>query len=464
MLNLITFLFHFLAVILSFFSFFHKVVYPGGVWGLSVLGYAIFMGLSFQVAKTYDARVPPASWRLHQISALLLYIEIVLVATLHIYIANAVAQIFFLTLFGITVFLDSIVTHRLLAQDGVSWNTSKPIYIGCYLRIVFWVVSTPIYFALLNEGQISESALYFVAMSSYLNCLHFTANYYGILREETINASNGSLFERFKASIASCFERFDNDIIRTVIDIVLYLLIIIYVLIFEFYLRISETYWLISHTVFAILCFAIIRFINQYDPRKPPEADFLIVRNRRLQSLWMTLLFVSAMSWIRMPILKTTLEVKIVICSLTNTIIIFRFISMIALQKVEVPDLVYASGDIIIEKFVEVCLMVVACAMTFINLVPGIRYVEIHFFTILRLFLFWSTMQSIHIIAGRYREQVRQENVVQVVIAVPPLAELHPAELHLAELDPAEHHPAELNSANIDPHLKDYLPFRRSIL
>jgi hypothetical protein len=31
-------------------------------------------------------------------------------------------------------------------------------------------------------------------------------------------------------------------------------------------------------------------------------------------------------------------------------------------------------------------------------------------------------MQSIHLIAGRYRDKVRQENVDQVVIAVPPPA------------------------------------------
>lgn len=422
MLQKLTFLSHLLAVILSFFSFFHKVVYPGGVWGLSVLGYAIFVGLLFYFAKTYDARVPPASWRLHRIFALLLYMEIVLVATLHIYIANQVVQILFLTLFGITVLLDTVVTHRLLAQDGVNWNTSKPIYIGCYLRIVFWVVSTPIYFALLNEGQISESALYFVALSSYLNCLHFTANYHGILREETIYASNGSLFERFKAFIASCFERFDVESIRNVFDIFLSLLITVYVLVFEFYLRISETYWLISHTVFALLCFVVTRFIHQYDPRKPPDADFLIVRKRRLQLFCMTLLFVSAISWIRMPLIKTTFEVKILVCSLTNSIIILRYVSMIALQKVEVPYLVYASGDTFGEKFVESSFVVVACAITFINLVPEIRYLEIYFFNIMRSFLFLSTMQSIHLIAGRYRDKVRQENVDQVVIAVPPPA------------------------------------------
>ena len=95
---------------------------------------------------------------------------------------------------------------------------------------------------------------------------------------------------------------------------------------------------------------------------------------------------------------------------------------MIALQKVEVPYLVYASGDTGGEKFVEDCLLVVACAITFINLVPQLRYLEVYFFTIMRSFLFLSTVQSIHIIAGRYREKVRQENIVQVVIAVPASA------------------------------------------
>jgi len=411
--------FQILAVLLSSACFFHRIVYPGGVWSFSVIGYAIFVGLLFQVAKTYDARVQPASWRLHQISALLLYIEIVLVATLHIYNSYVVAQALFLTFFSLTIFIDCFVTHRLLVQNGVSWSTSNLICVICYLRIVFWVVSTPIYFAFLNEGKISEVALYFVALASYTNCLHFIANWYGILREETIYASNGSLFVRFKAFIASCFERFDNESIRNVFDIFLSLLIVVYVLIFEFYLRISETYWLISHAVFALLSFAVTRFIHQYDPRKSPDADFLIVRKRRLQLFCMTFLFVSAISWIRMPLIKTSFEVKVLVSSLTISIIILRYVSMIALQKVEVPYLVYASGDTGGEKFVEDCLLVVACAITFINLVPQLRYLEVYFFTIMRSFLFLSTVQSIHIIAGRYREKVRQENIVQVVIAVP---------------------------------------------
>lgn len=408
-----------LAVLLSFFCFFHKVVYPSGKWGLSVLGYAIFVGLLFHFAKTYDARVPLASWRLHQISALLLYIEIVLVATLHIYISNAIAQALFLILFPVTVFLDSYVTHRILATDGVSWNTRQPIYIGCYFKIVFLVVSTTIYFALLSQGKISESALYFVALSSYTNCLHLIANWYGILRETTVYASNGSLFVRFKAFIASCFERFDNESIRCVFDIGLSVLLVVYFLVFELYLRISESYWLISHAVFALLCFAVTRFIHEYDPRKPPDADFLSVRKRRFQLFCMTLLFVSAISWIRMPLIKTIFEVKILVCFLTNTIIIFRYLSMIALQKVEVPYLVYTSGETKIEKFCEIFLMALACAMTFISLVPRLSDVGIYFFILMRSFLFLSTMQSIHLIAGRYREKVRHENIVQVVIAVP---------------------------------------------
>jgi hypothetical protein len=429
-----------LAVLLSSACFFHRIVYPGGVWSFSVIGYAIFVGLLFQVAKKYDARVQPASWRLHQISALLLYIEIVLVATLHIYISYVVAQALFLTLFGITVFLDCFVTHRLLVQNGVSWSTRRLICVICYLRIVFWVVSTPIYFAFLNEGKISEVALYFVALASYTNCLHFIANWYGILRPETLYASNGSLFERFKAFIASCFEKFEIESIRFVFDMVLNLLLVVYILICELYLRISETYWLISHAVFALLCFAVTRFINRYDPRKPPDADFLIVRKRRWQLFCMTLLFVSAISWIRMPLIKTSVDVKILVCSLTNSIIILRYVSMIALQKVEVPYPVYASGDTFGERFVEISLMVVACAITFINLVPQIRYLEVYFFTIMRSFLFLSTMQSIHMISGRYRDKVRQENVVQVVIA----------EVHPAVIDPYPENEPE------------YRPFRRS--
>jgi len=165
------------------------------------------------------------------------------------------------------------------------------------------------------------------------------------------------------------------------------------------------------------------------------------VRKRRWQSFLITLLFVSAISWIRMRILETSLELKIGVAFLSNAIIIFRFVSMIALQKVEVPDLVYISGETKMEKFVELLLMVVACAITVINLVPKMRDVEIHFFTIMRSFLFMSTMQSIHIISGRYREQVRPEHFVQVVVAVVP-------------------------PAVIDPHPEDqpeYLPFRRSI-
>jgi len=436
--------FIFLQILAGFLAsacFFNISVYPDGVWGLSVLGYAIFVILMFHFAKTNDARLPPSSWRLHYIAAAIHVQQIILVATLQLYIFFTIARILFLILFPLAVFMDCLLTHRMLAQDGVSWNQRSTIYVGCYLRIVLWLASTTIYFIRLNEGTISEIALYFVALASYTNCLHFVANSYGILRDTTCSASNGSLFERFKAFIASCFERFDNDLIRSLIDLFLVLLIPIYAILFEFYLRISENYWLISHAVFAILCFALTRFVDQYDPRKPPEADFLLVRKRRWQSFLITLLFVSAISWIRMRILETSLELKIGVAFLSNAIIIFRFVSMIALQKVEVPDLVYTSGETKMEKYVEVLLMVVACAITVINLVPRMRDVEIHFFTIMRSFLFLSTMQSIHIISGRYREQVRPEHFVQVVVAVVP-------------------------PAVIDPHPEDqpeYLPFRRSI-
>jgi len=85
------------------------------------------------------------------------------------------------------------------------------------------------------------------------------------------------------------------------------------------------------------------------------------------------------------------------------------------------PYQVYVSSISWWDKSMELFIMLVACSMTTINIVPGMEQHERQLFRALRLLIMLNMLQSIHLVSGKYREQVRQEPP-QIVIAVPPLA------------------------------------------
>lgn len=410
-------------------SFFQNFVYPGGVWGVSVVGYAFLVGLLFQLAKPYDARVPPVSWRLHYIAALVCSTEIILVATLQLYISFVIPTVF-VVLFGVLMCIDCLVTHAILAEVGIRWDSEPIIYFGCFLRNVVWVAFAPIYFFRFNEqSTLFEVTRFFVTFICYTNCIHFVASCYGILRETTVSSSNGSLVERFVYFVSKVYQKLLHYCTkRDCVDLLLTLMLLIFLMI-EVNLKlidIAEAYWLVQYVVYGAICVASICYLNKTDPRKPPEVELQRLRKHRLRAFFMTVLFILALVGLRSPFLVTTLEMKVAFGFTISAIVVVRFCVMISLQQIEMPYQVYFSTISWWDKSIEFFIMLVACSMTTINVVPGMEFAERQLFRALRLLIMLNLLQSIHLVSGKYREQVRQEPP-QIVIAVPPPAVIDPA-------------------------------------
>jgi len=144
-----------------------------------------------------------------------------------------------------------------------------------------------------------------------------------------------------------------------------------------------------------------------------------------LRAFFMTVLFILALVWLRTPFLVTSLEMKVAFGFTISAIVVVRFCVMISLQQIEMPYQVYFSTISWWDKSIEFFIMLVACSMITINIVPGMEFAERHLFRALRLLIMLSLLQSIHLVSGKYREQVRQEPP-QIVIAIPPPAVIDP--------------------------------------
>ena len=410
------FIMQFLAACLSSAGFFHNLLYPGDLWWISIIGFAVIVGLMFRIASTYDARERPSCWLFHYIGAFILAAEIILVVCHQLGISRNISEVVYLTWFGLLLLSDVYVTTKMLLQGHLSFAEAKSPWLIAYLRIVVWALSGTIHFAHLSEGL----TVCLVLFASYTNCLHFVANAYGLLREGTVSASNGSLFTRFKEYCASILDDFDK---RTLVFLSLLIVVVIYALMFEFFLITPERFWIIPHALYAVLCTASFQWLDKYDPRKPPERDVLVLRKQRAMAFFMNCLFVFSLYWIRMPLVVTTYEVKIAISCLTNAIFIFRFVAMLKLQQLEIPYLKYVSKTTLWNKIVEMTVMLIACVLSILNLVDGVQTVSFLGFAFLRSFIFMSTVYTVQVIYGEFRDPVRQESPQ---IAEPPVAVVAP--------------------------------------
>jgi heme/copper-type cytochrome/quinol oxidase subunit 4 len=380
----------------------------GGIWGIPVLGFALLVGVIFRIAVYYDPRVeqsPDAKkYAGYVAGTLLTYLAVFSCLELMFQKEQHIAAILG-TVFGILALLS------VLAFTGYVWVTKQtPEYptISQIRRFLLFNSSTLLVIAYFTsqEGLINVMKP-FVILFAYTNCVYFAAVYCGIFRDRAIFQSNGTIAERLREWIRSKTQPGKLFLsIQTILTILFFIWLVI-----EAVCQVPAKFNLVSKGVFAVVAAVSFYTATLYDPRKPSETSRL---PRRLFAVFTHLTVVIYLEWYMQNINQKTDPYAFEVHSVTIlALVIFRPITNLLMAIGEMPFTMLRLKFRINFFHVTIYTLSTVAYLLFhiVNISSEWKIVALSFANI---WYYFTTMYIIAIIAGKYRESVRQEHPVQV--------------------------------------------------
>ena len=384
-----------------------------GIWGIPVLGFALLVGVIFQIAVYYDPRESNQQ-RYAGYVAVSFLCHLMLWSTLDlIFIKGRTTETVLGTVFGAIAILTLLTMAEYAWVTGQTHGQVYPSF--CEIRRFFFFNSSSLLVIgyLLGVEGLIKGVKPIVIFFTYSNVVYFAAIYSGILHEQTNRASNGSIAERLKAWYRS---RTQPGELFSSVHAVLSLLFAFYLFV-EIGCQIPTKYRLIPKAVFAVIVALSFYAARRYDPRKPPETSNLVNRLIGLLTHFGVAIYLEVyVEFIRQKndpyafeVHSVTLIVLVLLRMMTSFWMIFHEISI---------DLRRNPRKLLVILF---HIGVYTLTSVFFVLMNIVNKNSIEFFvgqSLTNSWFYLSTLNILAIIAGKYRDVVRQVHPVQMPLEV----------------------------------------------
>jgi hypothetical protein len=375
----------------------------GGIWGIPVLGFALLVGVVFRVAVYYDPREPqsPESRKYAAYVAASLLCYLVAWSSLDLmfpkgqHIAAFIASILgVLTILGIL----TLSEYELVMQTT---GNRFPVIFEIKRFVFFNSSSIYLLACVFSIDELRNVVKPIVIFFAYANCVSFAAVYCGIYRERRVFASNGTIAERLATWLRSKIEPGELlSTLQTVLTIMFYIMLIGQSA-SDAPSKNSPIFKGLFAGIAAISCY----IATHYDPRKPPETSKLA---RRMIGVSFYLTTAIYFEWYVQNINQKTNPWNIEVHSVTMiALIAIRAIICIWLFSGEM------SLDIMRQKIILIFFHMVMYSMSNMGFVL-ITILNLSFFwkviafTVSSIWYYYTSLFIILVIAGKYREVVRQ--------------------------------------------------------
>jgi hypothetical protein len=259
-----------------------------GIWGIPVLGFALFVGVVFRVAVYYDPREPQtqAAKRYATCVAVILIAYVAVFSNIEKMFQKGqhVAAILG-TIFGIVSLLSA---HALTEYMWVTSQTREGSFpIICTIRrfLVFIPSIVFVIASFAGDEGLAKVMKPIVIFIGYTHAVFFSAVYCGIFRLRIPYAPNETIAERLETWLRSIAERIRGWLHSTTrpgnllvtIEAVFSLVFIGWIFI-EAGCEIPVKFRLIPKAIFTVIVAITFYKAGDYDPRKPPEEVSLVTR------------------------------------------------------------------------------------------------------------------------------------------------------------------------------------------
>jgi hypothetical protein len=376
-----------------------------GIWGIPVLGFALLVAAIFRCAVYYDPREPQTEQTRksagYVASGLLCYL-LVWSSLDHIFQKGQHVA----ALVGSTLGCLTILCALTLAEFlWVTKQTPGMVFPSIFelKRVIFPCISTLYLLACLFRDMegIKTGVKPIVIFFAYANCVSFAAVFCGVYREQRVFASNGTIAERLATWLRSKIEPGELlSTLQSVFTIVFYIMLILQSASVT-PTKNSPIFKGLFAGIAAISCYIATR----YDPRKPPETSNLA---RRVIAVSFYLTTAIYFEWYVKKINDQTNPWNIEVHSVT-------MMALIAIRAI--IFIWFISGEMSLDMMRQKILMIFWHILIYSMSSMGyvlITILNLSFlwqiiaFTVSSVWYYYTSLFIILVIAGKYREVVRQ--------------------------------------------------------
>lgn len=379
-----------------------------GIWGIPVLGFALIVGVIFRLGVYFDPRqMSPERTKKNAV-----YLAVSLLC--HLGLWSSLDQIFVegrsLSAILCTIIggLTIIVTVNIADSAWmVKMVPSNDVPIVCQLRAIMFSIASIVQLVgyLADKQWIVFYLKPLVIFFAYANWVHFAAIYSGILHPQEVFASNGTIAERLKAWIRS---KTQPGVLFSTVQT--WLIIAFFAWLFiEAFCEIPARLSLISKGIFAAITAVSFYLATLYDPRKPPETS----------KLWLRILggvvhfaIAAYYDWYVYSKHYQHFVTLITICLL-------RFGLLFGLMTQEMSKEVFQQKLTVIAFHLAMYTLSSVMFLLF-NILNMSAIEQTVALTFSNVWFYYTTIYVIAVIAGKYRDVVRQAHPVQALPVQPP--------------------------------------------
>jgi len=394
-----------------------------GIWGIPVFGFALLVAAIFRIAVYYDPREPPANASVTKYGCYVAgsFVICHLVMSSLDYTLQKGQHPAWIAVSAIAAFVN-IMTLTVTESEWVTRQTVGRVYpFVCELRRFVFVISSSLLLVghLTNSDGLVKAAQPIVMLVVYTNYVYFAAVHYGVFRQQTIRAWNGSITERISDWLRL---QIRPGRLFITVQIILTAMIFIY-LAFESMLQVPTKFRLIPKALFVVTVSLSYLAAGLYDPRKPPETSNLVSRLSTLFVHFLVAIYLEVyVEYIHQKSNPYAFEVHSV------TLVVFLLLRVLLTLCVIFHEIDEANRVLrkLILHFLYIGLYaffsVFFVLMKIVSKKEDPGYVVAQ--ALANIYFYLSTLSILAIFAGKYRESVRQAPPLEIRVEQPPEAQL----------------------------------------
>jgi hypothetical protein len=382
-----------------------------GIWGIPVFGFAIIVAAIFRLAVYYDPRVSNQQLYAGYVAALFIS-YLVLWSTLDlIFMKGRKIETVLSVLFSAIGILTLITIAEYAWITGQTPGNVYPTF--CEIRRFFFFNSSTLLVIgyLLGAEALIRGFKPIVIFFNYSNVVYFAALYSGILHEQTNRATNGSIAEGLKTWFRSRTQ--PGELFSSVHAILL--LLIAFWLFVEIGWQFPTKYRLIPNAVFVVIVALSFYAARRYDPRKAPETSNLLNRLIAIFAhfgvgvyLELYIEFIRQTNPYSLEVHSVTLIALVLLRMVSSLWMIFHEIS---------PDFRAIPRKILVIFFHIGIYTLSSLFYILMNILSKNSNQFVVGQSLTNIWFFLTTLNILAIIAGKYRDVVRQ-TLVQMPLEV----------------------------------------------
>ena len=387
-----------------------------GIWGIPVFGFALIVAAIFRLAVYYDPRELPNELvkKYGRYVAGGFFCHHIFMSSID-YILQEGQHPAWIAVSTIAAFAN-IGALTVTDKEWITRQTEGGVYpLVCHLRLSWFVIAS--FYLMLGNLTYSDSmvriARPMVMLVVYVHIVYFAAVHYGVFRQRAIRAWNGSITERLSTWVRL---QIRPGRLFITVQIMWTALIFIY-LICESICQVPQKFRLIPKALFVLTVSISNVAARLYDPRKPPETSTLTNRVIALFVHFSVAIYLEVyVEYIHQKSNPYAFELHSV--SLVVLLLLRALVTLYVIFH-EIDDANRVPRKLII-NFLHIGLYAVSSVffvlMNIVSKKTDAEYVVAQALT--NSYFYLSTLSILAIIAGKYRDVVRQDPPVQ---AQPPL-------------------------------------------